>query len=168
MSTGSKRAAPAHIVVGATRTQNEDYLETVACQLTFFCYRSFFLHLSASAIPVSDQKFVLANLQGIEGCWSDFRSVRGGFQISCAQAFATVLARFFGDPLVQDSEGFSVFTSPHMGKTKRCKRGNPRRVHAEQIWRFPKIGIPPNHHFSFGFPLKNYFGVPPCLDRPYL
>ena len=33
------------------------------------------------------------------------------------------------------------------------------------IWRFPKMGVPPNHPFKWDFPLQTiHFGVPPCVE----
>ena len=38
---------------------------------------------------------------------------------------------------------------------------------AKPTWWFPKIGVPPNHPFKWGFPFSTiYFGVPPFMEPP--
>ena len=70
---GSKRATRAASYSGGRNGDTEGTLpsdQTVACQLTVFLPSQLlfyiYIYISARAIPVSDQKFVLANLQGID------------------------------------------------------------------------------------------------------
>ena len=51
---------------------------------------------------------------------------------------------------------------------RRKKDGYRIKILVLLIWRFPEIGVPPNHPFIVGFSFINhpYLGVPPFLETP--
>ena len=101
------------IVVGAMGRQSEHYLQTrqwpVSSQF-FLSSQLLSIYIYFLSEPCQSQ---IRNLcwqtcnVSIKGFCPDFNSVRGGFQKSCAQTFAIVPARFFGDHNVKNNEGFS-------------------------------------------------------------